>query len=441
VKKAQLKTGQVLEEMPKFGYADPRSYAIIKGAVDRLKQSGAVRHGPECFNYGFPQETDDEFLVISDTFSGVPWRYIDVNGLIEILEEKVEQGFTFPLNPKWILADGAKWHGVYNKLMASTKPNVKDSLEIWYPPQIRNRIEKISRKYPNGFTALESKTPLSSYKSCGVLFDLAQLELRRFEMRLAAQKKLRSAVSQAIIVPTIKDSFRQRRRHSSLKFIPGEPNLIPLNNPRSIPIAGEPIVEPYPQQFCVNVAQKDDIQTLATVSEDILDEGPNLFGSFNEANQIEWASGNKEETNDKEANKSNFLTAVKIVHCEIGGEKRENRNSNSVSCHVSRKKIVHDESVKMRRLTEDSEGENEVTAKTQRSSSVAFSSLNSSLTQACHKAKMRRFTVDSKEENEVTAKTPRRPSVAFSSLNSSLTRAYRNVKTRVSLKTARGKMK
>lgn len=42
-------------KMPPFGYADPRSYSIMKGAVHKLRSNGAVRHGPECFNYGFPQ--------------------------------------------------------------------------------------------------------------------------------------------------------------------------------------------------------------------------------------------------------------------------------------------------------------------------------------------------------------------------------------------------
>lgn len=43
------------QDMPVFGYADPRSYAIMKAAVHKLRSNGAVRHGPECFNYGFPQ--------------------------------------------------------------------------------------------------------------------------------------------------------------------------------------------------------------------------------------------------------------------------------------------------------------------------------------------------------------------------------------------------
>lgn len=42
-------------------------------------------------NYGFPQELDDEFLVISDDFVGAPWRYTDINGLLEILKEKIDQ--------------------------------------------------------------------------------------------------------------------------------------------------------------------------------------------------------------------------------------------------------------------------------------------------------------------------------------------------------------
>merc|ERR1719356_1211505 len=87
-KKNLLRNGEAQKAMPKFGYADPRSYAIMKGAVGRLKTNGAVRHGPECFNYNFPQELDDEFLVISDLFSGVPWRYTDVKGLLDILRRK-----------------------------------------------------------------------------------------------------------------------------------------------------------------------------------------------------------------------------------------------------------------------------------------------------------------------------------------------------------------
>ena len=51
VKKRQLKKEGGTKPMPKFGYADPRSYAIMRGAVNRLSGNGSVRHGPECCEY------------------------------------------------------------------------------------------------------------------------------------------------------------------------------------------------------------------------------------------------------------------------------------------------------------------------------------------------------------------------------------------------------
>ena len=59
---------------------------------------------------------DDKYLVISDTFTGVPWRYANGEELVDILSEKVDEGFTFPLNPKWILCDPG-WKKVYDKLL------------------------------------------------------------------------------------------------------------------------------------------------------------------------------------------------------------------------------------------------------------------------------------------------------------------------------------
>ena len=44
--------------MPRYGFGDPKSYAIMKHAVRRLEEFGAVRHGAECFNFYFPQVRD-----------------------------------------------------------------------------------------------------------------------------------------------------------------------------------------------------------------------------------------------------------------------------------------------------------------------------------------------------------------------------------------------
>ena len=43
--RGQCMTPPGVQELPKFGYADPTSYSMMRGAVGRLKDNGAVRHG------------------------------------------------------------------------------------------------------------------------------------------------------------------------------------------------------------------------------------------------------------------------------------------------------------------------------------------------------------------------------------------------------------
>jgi hypothetical protein len=118
--------------------------------------NGAVRHGAECFNFYFPQELDQEFLVISETLLGptttTPWKYMNVSELQDALCQKIDEGFTFPLNPKWVLCDDG-WKKVYDKLLASQFKNVQSSIDCWYPPNsgVRERIEDIYSRHPQGF--------------------------------------------------------------------------------------------------------------------------------------------------------------------------------------------------------------------------------------------------------------------------------------------------
>eukprot|EP00934_Nitzschia_sp_Nitz4_P004621 Nitzschia sp. Nitz4//scaffold136_size62208//53331//58820//NITZ4_006378-RA/size62208-processed-gene-0.42-mRNA-1//-1//CDS//3329535648//4611//frame0 len=136
--------------IPQFGFGDPRSYGIMEMAVNRLTGDGAVRHGAESFNYYFPQEVDEEYLVVSDTLQPVPWTYMDVQGLQRFLAERVEDGFTFPLNPKWIMCDPG-WKELYDKLLASDNDDIRSSMEIWFPPEIRAELEAACAKHPYGF--------------------------------------------------------------------------------------------------------------------------------------------------------------------------------------------------------------------------------------------------------------------------------------------------
>jgi hypothetical protein len=140
-------------EIPRFGFGDPRSCSIMENAVKRFRRGdGAVRHGSECFNYYFPQELDEEFLVISDKFDGVSWRYMDTEGMQDFLNAQLDDGYTFPLNPKWIMCDPG-WKDIYDKLVASKNETVQASMQIWFPPSsgVREQIEDICARHPSGF--------------------------------------------------------------------------------------------------------------------------------------------------------------------------------------------------------------------------------------------------------------------------------------------------
>ena len=154
--------------------------------------------GPEAFNYGFPQELDDEYLVISDQFHGVPWKYVNSSELIQILCERIDEGFTFPLNPKWILCD-VGWKGVYDRLLASCRPNVQESMDVWYPQEVRDKIARISSKYPRGFEWQPSAAAKRKSTDVGIRTDLAMLELRSFLTRQNGRRNINSSINSTFL--------------------------------------------------------------------------------------------------------------------------------------------------------------------------------------------------------------------------------------------------
>jgi hypothetical protein len=110
----------------------------------------------------------------------------------EFLCEKIDEGFTFPLNPKWVLCDKG-WKEVYDRLMSSDKANVQDSLDIWYPREsgIRERIESIHERHPEGFIQGKRAVRMSGTEA----MDLATLDLERFLAFRRAKMKLRAVVA------------------------------------------------------------------------------------------------------------------------------------------------------------------------------------------------------------------------------------------------------
>jgi hypothetical protein len=173
-------------DIPKYGFGDAKSYGIVEEAVSFLQDSGAVRHGAECFNFYFPQELDQQFLIVSDGFPE-KWRYVNVKELQDFLLERIQEGFTFPLNPKWVLTDDERWKGLYDRLLGSTDTCVQESVEAWYPPEIRARIEAIRELHPHGFMGGPSEEDPEEAA------DLALLALERQMIFRRARAKLCSA--------------------------------------------------------------------------------------------------------------------------------------------------------------------------------------------------------------------------------------------------------
>jgi len=170
-------------KIPALGFSDPKTKLIMKHAISRLSDSGAVRHGAECFNFYFPQDLDNEFLVISDFLPGqeLSWTYVDTYGLIGILSEKLDHGYTFPLNPKWVLCDDPSWKILWDKLLTSHEANQRGALRAWYPQTIRHQIEDICERHPNGFIPEgppESATVAPSSAAAAVTTDDDQADQR-----------------------------------------------------------------------------------------------------------------------------------------------------------------------------------------------------------------------------------------------------------------------
>jgi hypothetical protein len=185
-----------------------KSYEIVEEPVSYLQDSGAVRHGAECFNYYFPQELDDEFLIVSDSFPE-KWRYVSIRELQDFLLQRIQEGYTFPLNPKWVLCDDARWKELYDHLLE------KESICCWFPENIQRRIESIRRRHPDGFRTDKS----CDEDVCGTeAMDLAMLDLDRHMLFRKAKIKICSL----LIMVNLLETVRRRRQNAFISQHEGE---------------------------------------------------------------------------------------------------------------------------------------------------------------------------------------------------------------------------
>lgn len=137
-------------DFPRCGFGDAASYALTEEIVDATKETGAVRHGAECFNFFFPQELDTKYLVVWHGFPNQPWEYRSEPDLRAFLIERANEGFAFPLNPVWPVRDPG-WFEVHRALRGPGRD--QDSLNAWYPPEsgIIDKLEAIHDQFPDGF--------------------------------------------------------------------------------------------------------------------------------------------------------------------------------------------------------------------------------------------------------------------------------------------------
>ena len=213
-----------------------------------------MRHGAECFNYYFPQDLDDQFLVVWSGYSNPPWRSVGEPELRDFLLARCRDGYSFPLNPVWPIRDPG-WYAVLEALKASADgPRL---LQAWYPPGsgVLETIERLHKAHPDGFAPLPppagspaAKAATKRKKSLNTtlgaaliamnLHDVDTREMADFTLaEVRGEVKMRwRRVRNAFIVEA-----RLRRRTASKAPSAGEPpqrppaRLPPINGPPAAP--------------------------------------------------------------------------------------------------------------------------------------------------------------------------------------------------------------
>jgi len=145
-------------DMPRYGFGDATSYRLIQRIVDATKETGAVRHGAECFNFLFPQELeDDSYLVIWEGLGHGHWEYMAQDELRSFLLARAREGFSFPLNPVWLVRDSG-WYEIFTELQAHE--STARALAAWYPPgsNLTEKVQELHDKHPRGFRRDLSRT-------------------------------------------------------------------------------------------------------------------------------------------------------------------------------------------------------------------------------------------------------------------------------------------
>lgn len=142
---------------PGLGFGDPTSSKLIENLVSFTQSTGAVRHGAECFNFWFPQDLDDEYLIVWKGFPDKPWIYKTEPELRDFLSERIVEGFSFPVHPVWPLRDQGWWR-IFEEL--SESEHAAANMKAWYPPSsgIMERMNTVHKQFPDCFQGKRQQT-------------------------------------------------------------------------------------------------------------------------------------------------------------------------------------------------------------------------------------------------------------------------------------------
>jgi len=129
--------------------------------VQATSSTGAVRHGAECFNFCFPQELDDQYLIVWEGFActaGVPWEYRSEPETRNFLKGRISEGFCFPLNPIWPVRDPG-WWDLFEALRNSR--HGLEAMRAWYRlpySGLCGLMDEIHAAHPDGFHRVASNS-------------------------------------------------------------------------------------------------------------------------------------------------------------------------------------------------------------------------------------------------------------------------------------------
>lgn len=137
-------------KVPKLGFGDPTSSRLIAFLIETTVACGAVRHGAECMNLYFPQELDEEYLVVWNEYPDKPWEYVTEEGCRQFITDRIDQDYACPINPVWPVRDKGWWE-IMQKL--KSKPYGAKCLEKWIRPEINywEQAKAIHDEFPKCF--------------------------------------------------------------------------------------------------------------------------------------------------------------------------------------------------------------------------------------------------------------------------------------------------